>query len=152
LAEATDLYEIRASLESLVVTRFVERATDAEILALDEAVAAFAKVVEKTTDTLALLNSKETFYRVLIDGARSRALEQLLAGIKARVRALRATSLSKPGRALETLAELRAVVDAIANRNAELASFLCAEHVRVAAKIALAGLAEEEEAGEVVLV
>lgn len=58
LSEAIDLYEIRASLESLAVTRFVERASDEEIGALHESIVDFSRVAEETTDTLALLNSK----------------------------------------------------------------------------------------------
>jgi DNA-binding GntR family transcriptional regulator len=147
--EAVDLYEIRACLESLAVMRFVERASDEEISALEEAIVDFSRVAHKTTDTLALLNSKEMFYRVLIVGARSPVLEQLLAQMKARVRGLRAASLSKPGRAFETVDELDAVVRAIRDRNAELAANLCAEHVRTAAKIALRRLQDSVETDEV---
>lgn len=135
--EATDLYEIRAALESLVVTRFVERATAEEIESLRELIFEFDKAVERTTDTKELLDAKENFYRVLIAGARSEVLEQTLNGIKARVRALRSRSLSRPGRAVETAAELHAVVEAIADGNAVLASALCAQHVRVAGDIAI---------------
>lgn len=142
--EATDLYEVRAALESIVVTRFVERASDDEIRALQEATAHYKGVSDRTTDILALLRAKELFYEVLIRGARSNALQQLLEGIKARVQALRATSLSRPGRATETVAELQAVVTAIASRDAPLASRLCAEHVRMASHHALLGLLEAE--------
>src|SRR5690554_2823503 len=38
LEDAVDLYEVRAALESLVVTRFVERASDQQVVRLQEAV------------------------------------------------------------------------------------------------------------------
>lgn len=138
--EAADLYEIRAALESLMVTRFIERATDAEIKALAAAVDDFEDVVHRTTDTIELLAVKESFYRVLLDGAHSPALEQVLAGIKARVRALRSTSLSKPGRANETVDELRSVVEAVARRDARAATELNRFHVQRACAIALSQL------------
>jgi DNA-binding GntR family transcriptional regulator len=146
LEEAADLYEVRSALESIVVTRFVERATDAEIRSLRTAVKNFKRVANRTTDILELLRAKEIFYDVLVRGARSNALQQLLDGIKARVHALRATSLSHPGRVSQTVAELGAIVEAITLRDAEKASRLCAEHVRNACKTALASLREAEEA------
>jgi DNA-binding GntR family transcriptional regulator len=144
LAEATDLYLIRAALESLVVTRFIERATEEEVEALTKTIDEFDLAVSRTTDTTELLDAKEQFYRVLLTGSRSEVLEQTLNGIKARVRSLRSRSLSKPGRALETAAELRAVVDAIVVADAQLASELCAQHVHTAGAIALENLKESQ--------
>lgn len=138
--DAVDLYEVRASLESLVVSRFVERATDEEVRALQETVAGYRRTCERTTDTTDLLRAKEAFYEVLIAGARSNALQQLLESIKARVQTLRATSLSRPGRAMETAAELEAMVSAITSRDAPLAAGLCTVHIRNAARNALARL------------
>jgi DNA-binding GntR family transcriptional regulator len=46
----------------------------------------------------------------------------------------------------ETAAELEAIVAAISDRDAPLASRLCAEHVRNACNIALASLREAEDA------
>ncbi|WP_378148384.1 GntR family transcriptional regulator [Cnuibacter sp. UC19_7] len=144
LADAVDLYEVRASLESLVVQRFVERATDDEVAALRQTVEDLAVVSDNSHDIREILQAKDRFYTVLIAGARSAALQQLLEGIQARVQVLRATSLSEAGRALEVVRELRAVVAAIAERDAELASRLCAEHVRKASVTALHSLRESE--------
>ena len=91
LADATDLYEVRASLESLVVRRFVERATDEEVAALSKSVEDFAAVAANFRDIKEILAAKDVFYTVLIAGARSAALQQLLEGIKARVQVIRAT-------------------------------------------------------------
>ena len=142
LEEAIDLYEVRSALESIVVSRFVERATDQEVRSLRAAVKNFKRVSTHTTDILELLRAKEAFYEVLVRGARSNGLQQLLEGIKARVHALRATSLSHPGRVAETVAELEAIVAAITDRDAPLASQLCAAHVRNACNTALASLRE----------
>jgi DNA-binding GntR family transcriptional regulator len=144
LEDAADLYEVRASLESLVVQRFVERATDAEVVQLQGTIDNLEAVYAETDDIRMLLAAKDRFYAVLIAGARSSALQQLLEGIQARVQVLRATSLSEHGRKPEVVRELRGVVAAIADRDAERASRLCAEHVRTAAKTALASLREAE--------
>ena len=59
---------MRAALECLVVTRFVERADDREVRLLKTAVRNF-KRFSHTTDILELLRAKEFFYEVLVRGA-----------------------------------------------------------------------------------
>lgn len=148
LDDAADLYEVRASLESLVVRRFVERATDDEVEALRESVEGVAAAAAETDDVRQILRAKDRFYAVLVAGARSAALQQLLEGIQARVQVLRATSLSEDGRTPEVVRELRAVVAAVVERDAEGASQLCADHVRAAAATALASLRRTQEAAD----
>jgi DNA-binding GntR family transcriptional regulator len=140
LDDAMDLYEVRASLESLIVQRFVERASDDQVVRLRRAVEAFAEVVRSGAEVRDILAAKNEFYVVLIAGASSNAVQQLLEVIQARVQALRATSLAEPGRAPDVVGELRAVVDAIADRDGARASELMAAHVRTAARTALSHL------------
>jgi DNA-binding GntR family transcriptional regulator len=137
LDDAVDLYEVRAALESLVVQRFVERASDEQVLRLEAAVQGFQDASIRTADIRQILAAKDLFYVVLIEGARSSALQQLLEGIQARVQVLRATSLSEEGRTFAAVRELRAVVDAIKQRDAPLAARLTADHIRAAATTAL---------------
>jgi DNA-binding GntR family transcriptional regulator len=77
---------------------------------------------------------------VLFTGSASAPLQQTVAGLQARVRLLRATSLSEPGRPQEAAAELRAVVDAVEAGDADAAAAACAHHVENAARTALARL------------
>jgi len=145
LDDATDLYEVRASLESLVVQRFVERASDEQVQRLVQTVEDLASVTTAATGIREILRAKDHFYAVLIEGARSLALQQLLEGIQGRVQVLRATSLSEQGRPLEVVDELRGIVEAIARRDAKTASKRCAAHVRAASVTALAHLRAEAE-------
>lgn len=146
LEEALDLYEVRAVLESLVVTHFVERASDSEVTELATTVEGLAEVSRTATDIRTILNAKDEFYRVLIAGAQSTTLQQLLEGIQARVQVLRATSLSEAGRAFASVEELRAIVQAVADRDAALAAQLTGNHVRKASETALLSLREAESA------
>jgi len=146
LDDAVDLYEVRASLESLVVQRFVERATDDQIARLGASVDDLEAVTSATSSISEVLQAKDGFYAVLIEGARSDALQQLLETIQARVQVLRATSMSEQGRPVEVVQELRDIVDAIAKRDADRASKLCAAHIRRAAITALAHLRAEQGA------
>jgi DNA-binding GntR family transcriptional regulator len=140
LDDAMDLYEVRASLESLMVQRFVERATDEQVERLGRTVEEFARVVESGAEVRDILAAKNAFYVVLIDGASTNAVQQLLEAIQARVQALRATSLAEPGRARDVIGELQDIVAAIAARDAARASDRMAAHVRAAARTALSSL------------
>jgi DNA-binding GntR family transcriptional regulator len=140
--EASDLYEIRAALEAILVRRFVERASDDEIGELTRALENFEHVAATTTDIIALLEANTRYYRVLFDGAQSAVLEQVLTGVRSRAQAFRSRSLSIPGRAALTAVELRGVLEAIIQRDALTASTRCAEHVLIAGQIALASLDE----------
>jgi hypothetical protein len=74
-----------------------------------------------------------------MDGAKSAVLEQSLIGVRRRAQALRSRSLSIPGRAAQAAGELRCVLEAIVDREPELAAARCSEHVLIAGGIALAG-------------
>jgi len=146
LEDAADLYEVRAALESLVTQRFVVRASDEEIERLAVSVQDYAVVVGDTEDVSRMLAAKDAFYTVLITGARSSTLQQLIEGIQARVQVLRATSLSEAGRSKEVVAELGAVVAAARERDAGKAATAMAAHVRKAAVTALHHLRAAEAA------
>jgi DNA-binding GntR family transcriptional regulator len=136
--DAADLYEMRASLEALAVQRFVQRATPEQVVQLREAVGEIERTAE--TDPQDQLRAKDRFYEVLFTGSGSQPLQQTLAGLQARVRLLRATSLSAPGRPREAAAELAAVVDAVEAGDADRAAAACAHHIHNAARTALARL------------
>lgn len=130
-SDAADIYEMRASLEALAVRRFVQRAGDEQVRALRAAVDEIARSADVDGDHL---GAKDRFYEVLMEGSASGPLQQTLAGLQARVRLLRATSLSAPGRPARAAAELRAVVDAIEARDADAAADACVRHIRNAAE------------------
>lgn len=138
--EANDLYEVRAALESMVVERFVERASASEIIRLDAAVEHFAEITMAGSGISEILTAKDEFYGVLIAGARSDVLRQMLEGIQARVRILRATSLSAAGRSDQAVSELRAIVRAVKDGDGQRAAALCADHVHTAKKTAVTAL------------
>jgi DNA-binding GntR family transcriptional regulator len=137
--DAADLYEMRASLEALAVQRFVQRAAPEQVVDLRAAVSEIERTADDG-DPQEQLRAKDRFYEVLFRGSGSEPLQQTLAGLQARVRLLRATSLSEPGRPREAAAELRAVVDAVEAGDAERAAAACSLHLQNAARTALARL------------
>ncbi len=142
--EAADIYEMRVALEALTVQRFVERASDEQVAELRKACDALeASVRSASDDHLTQLRWKDAFYSVLLDGAASAPLTQMLTMLQGRVRLLRWTSLSAPGRLEHTVTEIRAIVEAIEARDAKRAAAASAKHVRNAAETALARMQED---------
>jgi DNA-binding GntR family transcriptional regulator len=137
--DAADLYEMRASLEALAVRRFVQRATPEQVAALRAAVDEIERTA-RSAEPQEQLHAKDRFYDVLFTGSGSAPLQQTVAGLQARVRLLRATSLSEPGRPQQAAAELRAVVEAVEAGDAEAAATACTRHIENAARTALARL------------
>jgi DNA-binding GntR family transcriptional regulator len=142
--EAAELYEVRAALESLAARRFVEHASESQVKALRAAFEQVAEIMSAgdDADVLAMLRSKDLFYDVLLKGSGNRAVHSILSGLTARVSVLRATSMRRPGRAEESLAELEAIVDAVERGDADAAARACAHHVEMAAA---AGQAASDE-------
>lgn len=136
--EAAELYDVRLVLEAAAVERFVTRATPEQVRALRAAVEEMAHVAERGgEDVRDVLRANDEFYDVLLEGAGNRTFRTLLSGVQARVRALRASSLSRPGRPAAAVAELRAVVDAIEAGDVERAMARTREHLELAEEAGL---------------
>lgn len=142
--EAADIYEMRVALEVLAAQRFIQRASSRLVAELRAAFEEYATSAV-AEDNHERLWAKDTFYKVLFEGAASEPLTQMLTMLQSRVRLLRLTSLSVPGRAQLTLNELRAIVEAIEAKDVDAAADACARHVRNAAATALARMAESPE-------
>lgn len=141
LEEALELYEVRSALESLAARSFVQRASDAQVVVLRDALAEIERVLREGGGTRAMLAAKDRFYDVLLEGAGNRSVHSILARLHARVSLLRTTSLSQPDRPARAVEELRAIVEAIEARDAEGAARACTHHVEEAAGAGLSVLA-----------
>jgi DNA-binding GntR family transcriptional regulator len=142
--ESADIYEMRVSLEALAAQRFVERASDEQCRELR---AAFEDL---RSDHLGRRNldqvrAKDAIYKVLFEGADSPPLTEILIILQGRVRLLRATSLSAPGRSAEMVEEMQEIVEAIEARDIPRATAASARHVRNAANAAFLRFQDESK-------
>ena len=139
LAEAKDLYSIRAVLEGLAARLFVENAGEAQLRKLQTALTVTAAAY-KAADPEVLLGAKNRFYDVLFEGAGSETLSSMIGTLHARIRRWRALGLAhpkrSPRRSQESIKGLRAAVAAIKARDAEQAEKIMRDEVsRAAAEI-----------------
>ena len=133
---ARSIYEVRTVLEGLAARMFARHATSAQVTALEDSVERLACVYGDYT-AAGFLKAKAEFYRILLEGAGNPVAADMLRAIHTRVSQLRATSLSDPARAQESLAEIRAFVAALVARDEDAAWDLCVRHVQNAADAAL---------------
>lgn len=138
--EARQLYELRALLEGYVGRQCAERATPEFTAKLSAAVDHFADVAMNTPTPQALLAAKGTYYELLLNESGNVFVKQTLMSMQMRINTLWTTSMSQPGRLPQSVAELRAIVDAIRSGNGDLAEERCRFHVEQAAHTAFKGL------------
>lgn len=123
--DLADVYHLLALLESDAAGVVAERATDAELAELQ----GLHEALEAATgerDRFFALN--EQFHMRVLELARNRWREQMVADLRKVMKLNRHNSLLKTGRIEESLAEHRAIVAALAQRNAALAVQRMREH------------------------
>jgi DNA-binding GntR family transcriptional regulator len=138
--EARQLYEVRSALEGLAGRLFVQNATQAQRNALVKALQRIERQVAKGSF---MINAKDSFYEILFEGGGNEALRSVTAGLHARVSVLRALSLSVPGRPVQSLQEMRDIVNAVLAGDADAAARACSRHVEEAGRVGLQALAEQ---------
>jgi DNA-binding GntR family transcriptional regulator len=121
VAEAGEIYEIRAMLESLVIRRFTELATDAEIAALE---AIFIKVRAAAADQAVerIVALMRDFNAHAITVARHSVAGDLLMQLDARISWLRVKAMAMPGRLDASLDEIAVVLGHVRAGDAERAA------------------------------
>lgn len=143
---APELYQVRAALEGMAARQFVERASDELLTQLRDAFASLADAAEEPTSVVDMLVAKKAFYDVLFEGAANQTIQEIVQGLQARVTLLRRSSLVRPGRPAESVAEVRAIVEAIERRDAAAAAEASVRHVDEAGRVVLAQLQQLETA------
>ena len=128
-----EVYEVRAALEMLAVSLAAERITDEELDALERQVLkeseaeASEDTDEHTLDNIVYIDT--TFHDIIYQAANNQRLVQFLNILQEQLQRFRAASLSRPGRSKTALEEHKQIIEALSERNGELASKLAKEHI-----------------------
>ncbi|MDO9132504.1 GntR family transcriptional regulator [Hydrogenophaga sp.] len=123
--DLADVYHLLALLESDAAGVVAERATNDELAELQTLHEALEAAVGERDRFFAL---NEQFHMRVLELARNRWREQMVADLRKVMKLNRHNSLLKTGRIQESLAEHRAIVAALAQRNAALAVQRMREH------------------------
>jgi DNA-binding GntR family transcriptional regulator len=133
--QVSEIYAIRDVLEGLAARLAATHATDAEIATMGDLLEAQRELPADEVQELAELN--EIFHRVIYAGARNRYLTSVLQSFEGALALLPGTTYSATGRADTALSEHAALVDAIANHDADKAERIAREHIREAERLRL---------------
>jgi DNA-binding GntR family transcriptional regulator len=137
--DAASIYEVRGALEALAAQLFASHATDEQVQQLEASVRVLG-LAYKDADVDRIVEAKRRFYGVLFEGSGNSMISTILNTINARITMLRRVSLSSPKRGPASIREIRAVLNAIKRRDPQAAYDASLNHIRQAAKVALASL------------
>ncbi len=127
LDEIDEIYEIRAALERLVVKRACERATEAEIEAMDqELICAERELLGG--DRLTAGKHSRQFHVLLNRSARSPRLFSMLRSLEERLAVFRNRSMHQAGRAEGAMHQHRGLLEALRRRDLATMQQLVEEH------------------------
>lgn len=143
--EASDLYAIRALMESYAVHEFARLASDAAIGRLGQAVQDL-HTAAASRDRKELLAAKSRFYDVILGECGNELVKEMLLSLLSRINLLRSTSFSRNDRLPESLKEIDHMFELIKARNAPAAREAAHHHILNAEKAALMVLAQQEAA------
>lgn len=131
LKDVADVFEIRGALEALAAELAAERASEEEIEQLERLLVEISQTIEKR-DVEGLIELDTRFHDTLFKASRNERLGQILSQLREQIHRYRTQTLSNPARMRVALEEHRGIVEAVADRNGELARRLAFEHIESA--------------------
>lgn len=134
--ELIELYRIREVMEGLAARQAAERMTDEEIRDLRATLDSHEKMIEEAQgQAYYQAEGDYDFHHRIATGSRNAKLAQMLLGdLYYMVRMYRYRLSTSAGRPHMALGEHRRIVEAIAQRDGELAEFLMKRHINAARK------------------
>ncbi|MCK7546134.1 GntR family transcriptional regulator [Marinobacter bryozoorum] len=133
-AELLELYRIREVMEGLAARQAAERMTDQEIADLQATLDSHETMIEEARgQAYYQAEGDYDFHHRIATGSRNTKLAQMLLGdLYYMVRMYRYRLSTSSGRPHRALGEHRRIVEAIAQRDGELAEFLMKRHINAA--------------------
>ena len=128
--DVADIYHVRSMLEGLCARWATEHITDEQIGRLEEILVLSEFHVQRGNgDTAQVSELDGKFHQVLYEASDSRILEHVLSDFHKYVQMARGLSVKKKERAEKSIAEHRDILEAIRNKDADLAEKLANQHI-----------------------
>lgn len=140
LKDIVDVFEVRAALEGMAAGLAAERITDDEMEQLERALLQY-----NTGENInAVVQGDTELHSLIYQASRNQRLVQIIKHLQEQIQRFRMTSLSQPGRSKFALDEHKKIVEAISDRNVELAQTLAREHIENAEQSLLNAIRKED--------
>ncbi|MFA5880925.1 MAG: GntR family transcriptional regulator [Eubacteriales bacterium] len=144
MKDIADVFEIRAAMEALAAGLAAERITEEELEDLERILVTIGECV-KNNDLEKLIEVDTEFHDILFKASRNDRLVQIVSNLREQIQRFRTASLSTPGRMKYALEEHKKIVEAVSERNVELAQSLAREHIENAENSMLEVLDDHKE-------
>ena len=126
-----DMYEVRMQLEGLAARRAAANISDEQLKDMEDCLALQRFYVEKqdggSPEQIRDMDSR--FHQLLYESSGSRAYQEILKALHKKIVKYRCASISKQTRAVHSLAEHRAIYEALAAHDGDAAEKAALEHV-----------------------
>ncbi|TFD49203.1 FadR family transcriptional regulator [Cryobacterium sp. Hh11] len=129
-----EIVEARSTLEVKLAELAAERRTDADLLAIEDALRVMAEEIAVGDRGS---HGDELFHQAVTAAAHSPVLAQLMAFIAEMILETRLESLAQPGRPEQSLASHRAIAAAIRSQDADEAAAKMLAHIELVSDVAL---------------
>lgn len=128
IKDINDVFEVRTALDSLAAGLAAERITEEELEELERLLVRIGELIEQG-DMSQIVEADSQFHDILYRASRNDRLVSIINNQREQLTRFRSISMSYPGRLKNTLEEHRRLVEAIAQRNADLAQQLAMQHM-----------------------
>jgi DNA-binding GntR family transcriptional regulator len=133
--EVLEIYGVRAILEAAAARDAASHRTDYDLATLDRIFASMGEARGASPQEMAAIN--RSFHRAIWDAARNRTLSDLLERLAVHLRRYPATTYLRSGRWEEALEEHRRLLEAIREKDPDVAADLAENHMRAARDVRL---------------
>lgn len=144
IKDINEVYEIRTSLDVLAAGLAAERITDEELEQMERLLVEIGEYMDKE-DIEKIVEVDTKFHDILYRASRNDRLVGIISNLREQFTRFRTVSIAYPGRAKNTLEEHRKLLEAIAQRNVEVAQQFAREHMENAEQATLHSMNEERE-------
>ena len=128
IRDINEVFEIRTTLDALASGLAAERITEEELEQLERLLVSIGENIE-TRNMKKVVEDDMEFHDILYKASRNQRLVGIISNLREQMTRFRSMLMSYPGRLKKTLEEHSRLVEAIAQRDVELAQKLAVEHM-----------------------
>jgi DNA-binding GntR family transcriptional regulator len=128
IEEIQEYYEIRRSLEVLVVRAAVRRITDEELMRMRQILVEMVEL-KKNQDYDNYSKGNRRFHDIIYDASGKTVAVEMIKGIKMQLIRFQFRTMLAPGRSDNSVLEHQALLDALANGDEEAATLAITRHI-----------------------
>ncbi len=144
IKDINEVFEIRTALDVLAAGLAAERITEEELEQMERLLVTIGEYIDNGQADK-IVDADTEFHDVLYRASRNDRLVGIISNLREQITRFRSISMAYPGRLINTLGEHRRLVEAIAQRDPELAQQYAREHMENAEQTLLNDLNERRQ-------